>query len=781
MGVRKRSLWWLWVLLPSLVYGAPEDELLDSDQAFRFSAAVVDGQTVRTEWQIAEGYYLYLYRDKLKFKSKTPGIRIGDPQLPLGQVKQDEFFGEVETYRHQLTVNLPVQGSPQAPLQLTVAYQGCADLGMCYPPQTQTVVLTLPAAESGLPPESPPSASPAAAPLSALQRLRQSLGLGGELGGQDRFLEPDQAFMLSADMADPNTVVARWDIAEGYYLYRERLDFKLKDANGVRLGTPEVPPGQVKEDEFLGRTEVYHDELRVKLPLVRSVGASQPVTLEVTYQGCAEAGLCYPPITRPVTLTLPAAGTAPTTQAQAGVQIQTPTAPPPATSEKATPLSAQDRLADSLASGSTWLVLLTFFGFGLLLAFTPCVFPMIPILSSIIVGEGAHITSRRAFILSLTYVLAMAVTYTLAGVIAGLFGQNLQAAFQNPWILGTFAAIFVLLALSMFGLYDLQLPSRWQGKLTELSNRQEGGRLVGVVLMGLFSALIVGPCVAPPLAGALIYIGKTGDAVLGGSALFALSLGMGAPLIAVGTSEGKLLPRAGAWMNAVKAVFGVLMLGVAIWLLERIVPVSVTLLLWAALLIVSAVYLGALEPVAGENGWRKLWKGAGLIMLGYGLLLMVGAATGGRDLWQPLETLAIRGGAGEGEELRFTRVKSAADFEQALAAARARQQPVVLDFYADWCVECKRMEKYTFSEPSVQQALAGALLLQADVTANDAQDRELLRRFGLHGPPATLFFGPDGAERTQYRLVGYLGPEKFRVLAVDALRAAPAEMRADVR
>jgi thiol:disulfide interchange protein DsbD len=763
------------VLLPWVVFGAPEDELLDPDQAFRFSADAVDGETARAQWEIADGYYLY--RDKLRFKSDTPGVTLGTPALPPGKVKKDEFFGEVETYRDRVTVNVPVEGGQTAgPLELTVTYQGCADLGVCYPPQTKTVALNLPVAAA--PPQSSPS--PAPAPLSALQRLSQSLGLGG---GQDRFLDPDQAFALSADVADPNTVVARWNIAEGYYLYRDRMGFRLRDANGVQLGTPALPPGEVKEDEFLGRTQVYHQGMEVRLPLARGTGASQPVTLEITYQGCAEAGLCYPPITKPVALTLPPATAA---AAPVGSQVQPPAsvqapvqAPGP---ERAAPLAEQDRLARSLASGSTWLTLLSFFGFGLLLAFTPCVFPMIPILSSIIVGEGEHITTRRAFVLSLTYVLAMAVTYTIAGVIAALFGQNLQAAFQNPWVLGTFSAVFVLLALSMFGFYELQLPSRWQTRLAEISHRQEGGRLLGVGIMGFLSALIVGPCVAPPLAGALIYIGQTGDAVLGGSALFALSLGMGAPLVAVGTSEGKLLPRAGAWMNAVKAVFGVLLLGVAIWMLERILPATVAMLLWAALLIVCAVYLGALEPVGSAGGWRKLWKGVGLILLGYGTLLLVGAATGGRDVWQPLEGLvAVNGGGERTSELRFTRVKSVADFEQALAAARARQQPVVLDFYADWCVECKRIEKYTFSQPTVQQALADSLLLQADVTANDPQDRELLRRFGLIGPPATLFFGPEGEERRQYRLVGYLGPEEFRTLAENALKPASSGMRADVR
>ncbi|RMD70192.1 MAG: protein-disulfide reductase DsbD, partial [Gammaproteobacteria bacterium] len=423
--------------------------------------------------------------------------------------------------------------------------------------------------------------------------LEQQLGLG-----EPHFLEPDQAFVFSAEVKGPDVIVARWDIAEGYYLYKKRLRFELKEGKGVRIARVDLPPGEVKEDEFLGRTEVYHKALEARIHLARETQDALPITLEVTYQGCAEAGLCYPPQKKAVSLVLPAG----------------------AALEEAPPVAEQDRIARYLRSGSTWLILTSFFIFGLLLAFTPCVFPMIPILSSIIVGQGKDITTGRAFILSLVYVLAMAVTYTLAGVIAGYFGQNLQAAFQNPWVIGAFSLIFVLLALSMFGFYELQLPSSLQSRLSEISGRQKGGTLIGVAIMGFLSALIVGPCVAPPLAGALIYIGQTGDAVLGGMALFALSLGMGAPLLIVGTSAGKLLPKAGPWMDAVKAVFGVLLLAVAIWLLERILPAPLTMLAWATLFITSAVYMGALEGVSGRSGWYRLWKGLGLVLLFYGFL-----------------------------------------------------------------------------------------------------------------------------------------------------------------
>ena len=428
-------------------------------------------------------------------------------------------------------------------------------------------------------------------------------------------------------------------------------------------------------------------------------------------------------------------------------------------------ISEQDQIAASLASGNTLLIILTFFGFGLLLAFTPCVFPMIPILSSIIVGQGESITTRKAFFMSLTYVLAMALTYTVAGVIAGWFGENLQAAFQNPWVLGSFAAVFVALSLSMFGFYELQMPSALQSRLTEISNRQQGGTLIGVAVMGFLSALIVGPCVAAPLAGALIYIGQTGDAILGGAALFALSLGMGAPLIAIGTSAGKLLPKAGGWMDAIKAVFGVLLLAVAIWMLERVIPPAVTMLLWAVLLIVSAVYMKALDSLSPESGgWQKLWKGIGVVLLVLGSLQLIGAAAGGRDYLQPLKGLQLGMGSGTAsseQHLAFKRIKSVDDLQRELASASNQGKLVMLDFYADWCVYCKDYEKYVFTDPRVQQTLSNVVLLQADVTANDEQDKALLKHVKVTAPPAILFFDKHSTEMRGYRLVGSMDADEF--------------------
>ena len=586
--------------------------------------------------------------------------------------------------------------------------------------------------------------------LAKLLGLGEGIAIGGS--GENRFLDPEVAFVLDAAAVGPGAIEARWDIAEGYYLYRDKFRFRAADGSGVSLGEAAFPEGMRKEDEYFGPMEVYYGSVAALVP-VAGAAPGGAVDVDITYQGCADAGLCYPPITRTVSLLLPAA------LADTG----------PGTGPGAVPLGMpeQDRVATALMSGNRWLVVLSLFGAGLLLTFTPCVLPMVPILTSIIVGRGEKLgagaaSTRRAFMLSLVYVLAMALTYTAAGVLAGLFGANLAAAFQNPWIVSAFALVFVLLALSMFGFYELQMPASWQAGLAALSHRQRGGTWAGVAAMGGLSALIVGPCVAAPLAGVLIYIGRTGDPLLGGVALFALGMGMGVPLIVAGVSAGRLLPKAGAWMNAVKAVFGVLLLAVAIYLLERVVPESVALLLWAALFIVCAIYMGALDSLTpASGGWRRLWKGAGLVVLVYGVLVMVGVAGGGGDLFRPLKGVALVSGEGAERELGFRRVKGIDGLNAELGPAAARGQVVMFDYYADWCVSCKEMERFTFSDPAVRAALANVLLLQTDVTANDALDRALLAEFDLFGPPAIQFFGPDGRERRELRVVGYMDAGDF--------------------
>lgn len=558
----------------------------------------------------------------------------------------------------------------------------------------------------------------------------------------------DEAFQFDIAAQDPTTLLARFTVAPGNYLYRDKIKFEINGPHPIQILPYELPEGENKIDEIFGPTDVFHHDVEVQLPLNRSP-LQQNVSLTVYYQGCSETfNICYPPTKKIIELALPAYSPSLTDN-----NATTPT------SEQL--LSEQDRLAQSLANDSLFTVLLGFFGLGLLLAFTPCVFPMIPILSSIIVGEGKDITTHRAFVLSLVYVLAMSVTYTIAGLLTGLLGANIQTMLQNPWVISSFSALFVLLSLSMFGLYELQLPQGIQDRLHQISHKQTGGKLAGVALMGLLSGLIVGPCLAPPLAGALIFIGQQGDPILGASALFALSMGMGLPLLAIGTSAGSLLPKAGAWMDGIKAVFGVLMLGLAIWLLERIIPGWVGLLLWGSLLIISAVYLGALNALSMvSTGWEKLLKGFGLVILVYGSLLIVGGASGSQNIWQPLVGLTTSTGSMKQSEqgVPFTQINNLSELEQQLSQST---QPVMLDLYADWCTDCKTMEMTTFKDPAVVATLANTTALKLDMTDNTEEHKALLKQFGIFGPPTILFFDPQGKEYSQYRLVGSMNAVDF--------------------
>lgn len=580
-------------------------------------------------------------------------------------------------------------------------------------------------------------------------------------------LAPERAFRFSAHALDPATIEVSYIIADGYYLYRERFKFAADPAT-VSLGAAQFPRGEIHQDAFFGRTETYRRELHIRLP-VQARGADR-VRLQVTSQGCADVGVCYTPQLQSADIRL-AAGSGPLP----GILRDEPRnfSPAPAAPGVAAPVSDEMRFAGVLESGRLWAIMAVFFGGGLLLAFTPCVLPMIPILSGVIVGEGRSVTKKRAFALSLCYVLGMAVTYTAIGIGAALSGSLLSAALQNPWALGAFALIFVLLALSMLGFYELQLPSGWHTRLAEASNHLGGGHWAAVALMGMFSAAIVSPCVAAPLAGVLLYISQTRDTVLGGTALFSMAVGMGVPLLAVGVSEGALLPRSGHWMRSVKKFFGVLLLAVAIWIVAPVIAVPLQMLLWGALLIGSGVFLRAIDSLPQDApGWGRLWKAVGIIAMIAGVAQVIGALSGARDPLQPLTGLL--GEAAQPSPAGFERVRTLAELE---ARVQAADRPVMLDFYADWCVSCKELERFTFSDPQVQARFAGMLLLRADVTANSADDKALLRRFRLFGPPGIVFFDRDGREIEGLRVIGYQSPDKF-VKALDvAANYAPAPGR----
>jgi thiol:disulfide interchange protein DsbD len=576
-----------------------------------------------------------------------------------------------------------------------------------------------------------PAASSASNPIAAAL----------EAGQNNDYLEPDQAFQLAITAPSPDTLQADFTVAPGHYLYKDRISFKVQDGAAI---TTTLPKGDIKQDPTFGQTEVYHQPFQASIKLQHSGTPPETITLQAVYQGCSEKGLCYAPIKKTFDIRL------------SGITNGNTAAPQPQ--------EESDRIKQVLASGKLWLIAAGFFSFGLLLAFTPCVFPMLPILSGIIVGQNSHPTRAHAFNLSLAYTLGMAVTYALAGVAAGLSGHLISNALQNPWALGFGALVFAALALSMFEVYELRLPSALETWVATASNRIKGGKFAGVFAMGALSALLVSPCVAAPLAGALLYIGQTHDVWLGGVALFAMAMGMGVPLLALGLSAGTLLPKAGAWMNTVRNLFGIVMLGMAIWIITPVIPAAVQMLLWAALLIGVAIFLSALDslPPHASNA-RRLGKVIGVIALLAGAAMLVGALAGSRDPLQPLA--GLRGPAAQhAPALPFKPVKNLAELEAIIQAESRAKTPrlVMLDFYADWCVSCKEYEQTTLTDPRVQKALGRVLLLQADVTDNTTDDHALLARFGLYGPPGIVFFDRKGQELPS-KIIGYQAADQFLV------------------
>jgi len=777
-----RFLLALALLVPGAASAAIDpDDLLQVDEAFELTASATPGRIV-LHWRIEDGYYLY--RHRMAAEVVGGDFAAGALQLPAGQQYTDEFFGEVETYRGQVSAVLPGTGDGAVVVQ--VKYQGCWDEGICYPPQARTLAVTVPRAD---------------APAGPLAGLLDRAPPPSLLGQGDEPLPEAQAFGFDAIASDADTLLLRFVPAPGYYLYRDRTTIELSgaavEATGLRAGALQWPPGTPHEDEFFGRTTVFFEPVEVPVPVRRARDGGGALTVTVHFQGCQDEGICYPPMTRVVEMDLPvgkAVEATPAAEARvAPEETVVSSVPTPVVADTEQPLqpivAARGGAPDTDASGSMpgaaddqllaarlegegrAVALLLFLGAGLLLAFTPCVLPMIPILSGLIAGanaaHGGRIGTGRALALSSVYILANALVFTIAGVVAGLVGANLQAAFQHPWVLVAFAALFVALAMSMFGLYELQLPASLRARLGAVADRQRGGSWPGVAAMGALSALIVGPCVAPPLAAAVLYIGQTRDPVFGGAALFALAIGMGLPLLAFGVAAGRGLPTSGPWMTAVQRVFGFVFVGLAIWMLSRILPGAATLVLWGLLALGAAAWaLGLPEPGTPEPR-RLLARMAGMLLLVVGAAQLMGAWAGGHDPLRPLDGFS----RAPAQKLEFRIIKSVEDLDREVAAAAAAGRPLLFDFYADWCVACKEMEKYTFTEPVVHEALAGFVLLKADVTANDAVDQALMRRFGIIGPPATLFF-VDGTERRDLRLYGFEDAADFSA-RVRRAKAAP--------
>ena len=590
------------------------------------------------------------------------------------------------------------------------------------------------------------------------------------LFAESKFLMPDEAFMPSAKVVNGNTVEATMKLGDKIYIYQEQFGFSIKGDSSLHIENTDIAKAAVDHDGEM----VYLEDVTsvISFSKTADAAAKEMITLVMKYQGCSEAGLCYEPSTKEFILEIDTA----TLSVSSGETSIADTLKKDEkiieegadlSSDDAFGTSETDEIVEALKGGSVWSILAIFFGIGVVLSLTPCIFPMIPILSSIIVSQGEDISAKRGFMLSLVYVVAMAVAYSIAGVLAGIFGENLQVLLQNQWAIGGFALVFIALALSMFGFYEIGLPASWQSKLSSASDSASSkGGFIGVAVMGFLSALIVGPCVAPGLAGALIYIGQTGNALLGGVALFVMSMGMGLPLLLIGAGAGKFMPRPGGWMDTLTHVFGAVMLAIAIWMLGRILPDTATMLLWAIFFMFSAVYMGALEPLeAGKRGWHALVKAIGVLFLVYGALLFTGALSGSTSMFTPLDqftnksTTVVQGAAAtQSSSSNWNIIHSNAELDAILAANK--DKTVMLDFSAEWCSSCKEMEHITFADAGVKAKMSEFVLVQADVTANSDDERALTKRFGLFGPPGILFF-KDGKEVKNARVIGYQPPEKF--------------------
>jgi thiol:disulfide interchange protein DsbD len=741
-------------VLASAASGQDQD-ILKPEEAFRYTVTAA-ADALLVQWQIEPEHYLY--RERMSFESRTAGVTLGPAEMPEGKLYTDEYFGEMHIYRGTVDIRLPItaRGAGIGSLALAIKSQGCADVGLCYPPQVWVSNVALPAA-----------GAPAAGHLAALlgSAGRSPPPVGGPPG--DEPLPVEQAFRFSTAVEDPFTLKVAWSIAPGYYLYRHTLG-ATTDSRSVQLAAPSLPPGVAKVDEEYGDTLVYYNDVTMAVPLTRSGPGAESLPLTIRFQGCKENSICYTPQAVATTVELPAATA--TDAASNGLP-----------DIAAAPESEQDRLFTLIRDGNLLAVMAIFAGLGLLLSFTPCCLPMYPILSGIIVGHSSETSSAKAFLLSVAFVLGMAVTYTVLGAVFAAAGSQVQAVMQQPAVIIGVALLFVALALSMFGLFDLQIPASWQTKLNTLSGEQRSGSFIGAGIMGIISAAVVTTCVTPPLVAALTVIARTGDVGRGALALFALGIGMGIPLLVIGASAGRLLPRAGAWMASVKTAFGLMMLALAVWLLDRLWPGTVTLALWAVLMVMGGIFLGAFAPLDGSAPVsRKLGKGFGIVAIIYGAALLVGALAGSEDALRPLQFVnapaATASSAPGNAHFEFTRIKSVDDLEKAVAGATAEGRPVVLDFYADWCVSCKEMEKYTFPDPAVRAALADALVLQADVTGVDAEDQALMQRFGIIGPPTIMFFSADGVEQTSRRVVGFKPAAEFaaHLRAVFGGRTDPA-------
>ncbi len=732
---------------------ADSDEILPYKEAYKFTAIAKDAKTISASWEIIDKHLMY--KDKFKFTSDTPGIEFGSPILPASETKEgiraDGSMGPIQIYKHQVTIDIPIiKVDPKLKeIKLVAHSQGCNDR-ICYPPNKQRITISLIA----------PAQASQSSGLNAIQDLSASLGLNDAANSE--MMTAEQAFQFSSEITGNNAIVARWKVAKGTYLYKKNFKF-VSDNPNVKIGNVTFPKADNKNDPVFGDVEVYHQDVELTLPLIFAKTTSSDTKIKISYQGCSETlGICYPPSKQEVFI--PAGSTS----ASNATIISSST--PSTTTNTSDSANSKVGFKDFIG-----YVLLAFV-IGLGLTFTPCVLPMIPILSSIIIGQGGEkISKTKGGTLAAIYVLGTSVVYVIAGWIAGESGDQLQAYFQIPWVITTFSGLLFLLALSMFGLYNIQMPSFIQSRMQEKSASLKGGTYVGVFIMGVLSSLIVGACASPLLLSVLGIAMTTHDPVLGAAIMFGMAMGMGVFLIAFGVGASALVPKAGTWMDDVKYGFGVLLIGVAIYLLQN-VPQAPVLYLWAALFIISAVYMRATQALPeGSSGWKVLGKGIATLLLVWGILALIGGMLGGRDIFSPIPTevfapkmtqLSGTASATASHESVLTRVNNLAELDAKLKEAKQAGKPVIIDYYADWCQDCLRMEKATFNQPQVVRMLTNEFVaLQVDVTDQyDEATKAIMKRYGIFAPPAILFFNSKGQLLEDLKLYGFKSTEDFMAL-----------------
>ena len=698
--------------------------LLRVNEAFKYEL-INSGTSVWIKWVIEDGYYLY--RNKLKFKIND--TEIPQPILPEGYIHEDEFFGVQQIYRNEVSFEIPYKNQKIIgdEILIEILSQGCADRGICYPPQ----------------------------------KWKRTIKIGGndlnEINAAvnkiyENDSSSDNSFRPYLSSLDQNTIEIAFQIAPNYYLYKNKIRV-VPENPFIKMGSIELPKGIIKTDQWFGESEVYYNELFGRVSFSRSATSYKNIGFYIEYQGCLENEICLPPEMKLIDVDF------------SSVENNS-------LSRFVPKISEQSRLASLIKSSNLWMVMFTFYFAGILLSFTPCVLPMIPILSGILAGEGKTISASRGFTLAFSYVMGMALVYSAAGIASALIGIQLQAFFNAPWVIIIFTSLFVLFALAMFDVINIELPTSLQTQLSNLNSKFSYGTYAGTFFIGAISSLIVTACVAPPLIASLIVISETGDIYRGGMALFSMSIGMGTPLLIIGTSAGRILPKIGSWMVTIKHLFGYMMLGVAIYMLSRIVDGSIVLGLWGTLAILVGMSFNGLSHLEKNSSFiEKLKKTAGIVLIIYGASLLLGSFSGNNNPMQPLAKLNIlqNDSTHTDNHVSFKRIKSLENLNFELTAAANENKPVMLDFYADWCVSCKEMEIYTFTDESVKNALSNLILIQADVTLNDTIDQALMRELDVFGPPTIIFFNRNGIRQKGYEIVGYMKAKEFAEHVNEAL------------